>query len=48
MNNSHLAAPHRNYLSATAKLILKLGLLTHHQTHLDYGCGRGGDVERLR
>jgi hypothetical protein len=48
MNNSHLAAPYRNRLSATADTVLKTGLLSRTQTHLDYGCGRGGDVERLR
>ncbi|BAZ18773.1 hypothetical protein NIES4071_106580 (plasmid) [Calothrix sp. NIES-4071] len=48
MDNSYLSAPYRNYLSATAKLILKLGLLSQEESHLDYGCGRGGDVERLQ
>jgi hypothetical protein len=48
MNNSHLAAPYRHRLSATADLVLKTGLLSPNQTHLDYGCGRGGDVEKLR
>lgn len=46
-NKSHLAAPYRNYLSATAKAMLKHGLLSPDESHLDYGCGRGGDVERL-
>ena len=48
MNNSHLAAPYRHRLSATADIVLKTGLLSPQQTHLDYGCGRGDDVERLR
>ncbi|BDA71574.1 hypothetical protein CAL7716_057400 [Calothrix sp. PCC 7716] len=48
MNNSHLSAPYRNHLSATAKLTIKLGLLQKEESHLDYGCGRGGDVERLQ
>lgn len=46
-NKSYLAAPYRNYLSATAKAMLKYQLLSMDETHLDYGCGRGGDVERL-
>lgn len=48
MNLSHLAAPHRNSLSATAKVMIRGGLLLPEDSHLDYGCGRGGDVERLR
>lgn len=48
MNNSHLAAPYRHRLSATADLILKTGLLSPTFTYLDYGCGRGHDVEKLR
>jgi DNA phosphorothioation-associated putative methyltransferase len=48
MNNSHLAAPYRHRLSATADIVLKTGLLSPTQTHFDYGCGRGGDVEKLR
>ena len=47
MNKSHLAAPIRHNLSATAKLVITQGLLKLDETHLDYGCGRGGDVERL-
>ncbi|MEM7579100.1 MAG: hypothetical protein AAF316_04475 [Cyanobacteria bacterium P01_A01_bin.80] len=47
-NKSYLAAPYRNHLSATAKTMLKQQLLSMEETHLDYGCGRGGDVERLR
>lgn len=46
-NKSHLAAPYRNHLSATAKAMLKHSLLFLDESHLDYGCGRGGDVERL-
>ncbi|MEM7712874.1 MAG: methyltransferase domain-containing protein [Cyanobacteria bacterium P01_A01_bin.68] len=48
MNKSHLAAPHRKHFSATAKIMLNRQLLTKTETHLDYGCGRGSDVERLR
>lgn len=47
-NKSYLAAPYRKHLSATAKILLKQQLLSKEETHLDYGCGRGGDVERLR
>lgn len=47
-NKSHLAAPHRKHLSATAKATINRQLLTKTETHLDYGCGRGGDVERLQ
>ena len=48
MNKSHLAAPYRKHLSATAKTMINRQLLSKTETHLDYGCGRGGDVERLR
>ncbi|MGB6301873.1 MAG: methyltransferase domain-containing protein [Rivularia sp. (in: cyanobacteria)] len=48
MNKSHLAAPHRKHFSATAKTMINHQLLNKTETHLDYGCGRGGDVERLR
>lgn len=47
MDNSHLAAPIRNHLSATSRLVINSGLLQLHESHLDYGCGRGSDVERL-
>jgi len=47
-NKSHLAAPYRNHLSSTAKAMLKHQLLSKEETHLDYGCGRGGDVKKLR
>ncbi len=46
-NNSHLAAMHRKRLSSTARLILKLGLLSADETFLDYGCGRGFDFQAL-
>ena len=48
MNNSHLAAPYRKHFSATARLMLKKNLIKPTETHLDYGCGRGGDTEKLR
>jgi hypothetical protein len=48
LNKSYLAAPIRHNLSATARLVVTQGLLKPDETHLDYGCGRGGDVERLR
>lgn len=47
-NKSHLAAPYRKHLSATAKATINHQFLSKAETHLDYGCGRGGDVERLR
>lgn len=34
-------------LSAPAKLLERLGYLDGKRSVLDYGCGRGGDVERL-
>ncbi|WP_375512754.1 hypothetical protein [uncultured Nostoc sp.] len=46
-DKSYLAAPYRNSLSATAKAMLNHQLLGKDETHLDYGCRRGGDVERL-
>jgi hypothetical protein len=45
---SHLAAPYRHSLSALAQMLINRNLLALGETHLDYGCGRGGDVERLR
>lgn len=48
MNKSHLAAPYRKHLSATAKIMINRQLLTKTETHLDYGCGRGSDVEKLQ
>lgn len=48
MNKSHLAAPYRKHLSATAKTMINRQLLSKAETHLDYGCGRGGDVEKLQ
>ena len=48
LNKSHLAAPIRHNLSATAKLVITQGLLKLDETHLDYGCGRASDVERLQ
>jgi hypothetical protein len=46
--NSYLAAPKRDYLSLTARNLLKHKLLTEQDTHLDYGCGYGKDVEILK
>ena len=48
MNKSHLAAPVRHNLSATARLVINQKLLKLDESHLDYGCGRGSDVEKLQ
>lgn len=37
----------RTRLSKPARLALGKGLVSSDDTYLDYGCGRGGDVERL-
>jgi hypothetical protein len=42
------AAMRRHKLSRPLTLALQHGKLSTTQTILDYGCGRGGDVERLR
>lgn len=47
MNLSHLAAPIRKRMSCTARKIITLDLLSKGDTHLDYGCGYGKDVEEL-
>jgi DNA phosphorothioation-associated putative methyltransferase len=41
-------ALHRNDLSRPISLALEAGLITPDASVLDYGCGRGGDIERLR
>ncbi|MUG92739.1 hypothetical protein F7734_09875 [Scytonema sp. UIC 10036] len=46
-NKAHLAAMPRKRLSSTARLILKLGLLSTEESYLDYGCGRGFDFQKL-
>ncbi len=45
---SYLAAPKRRYLSLMMRNILNNNLLEKTETHLDYGCGHGGDVKILR
>jgi DNA phosphorothioation-associated putative methyltransferase len=47
MNKSHLAAPIRRRMSCLSRKMLNMGLLTKSETHLDYGCGYGKDVEEL-
>jgi hypothetical protein len=48
LNKSHLAAPVRHNLSATARLVITQELLKLDESHLDFGCGRGSDVEKLQ
>lgn len=43
----HKAAIHRNALSKPIRLALEAGVLQDNSTFFDYGCGHGGDVERL-
>lgn len=47
-NKSHLAAPNRKQISPLIKKLLDLEILKKSLIHLDYGCGFGQDVERLR
>jgi DNA phosphorothioation-associated putative methyltransferase len=44
----HKAALVRNDLSRPVKIALEAGVLSGEMTFFDYGCGYGGDVERLR
>ena len=44
----HKAALSRTGLSKPVKLLLEEGLLQTDSTFLDYGCGKGGDVQRLK
>jgi hypothetical protein len=48
--NRHLTAIHRRALSTPFKALFKLKLLVSgdRMTVLDYGCGHGDDVKRLR
>lgn len=48
IDKSYLAAPNRKRLSPLIRKLLDLGILEKSCTHLDYGCGFGQDVERLR
>jgi DNA phosphorothioation-associated putative methyltransferase len=43
----HRAAMIRTDLSLPVRLALETGLFTPETTFFDYGCGRGGDVERI-
>ena len=45
---SYLAAPNRKYLSWMARTILNNELINKSDTHLDYGCGKGSDVQILK
>ncbi|MEY3966586.1 MAG: hypothetical protein RLZ96_112, partial [Actinomycetota bacterium] len=44
----HRTALSRTSLSAPLQSAVRLGLLTKDSSVFDYGCGRGGDLERLR
>ena len=43
----HKAAIARNDFSKPVRLALEAGLFTSETTFFDYGCGQGGDVERI-
>jgi DNA phosphorothioation-associated putative methyltransferase len=43
-----ITAPHRKKLSVSARSALDSGVISNGDTILDYGCGRGGDVQLLR
>lgn len=45
MNKAYLTAISRKSLSIPIRWLLKRDLVT--KNHLDYGCGRGGDADRL-
>ncbi|MDJ0535862.1 MAG: DNA phosphorothioation-associated putative methyltransferase [Xenococcaceae cyanobacterium MO_207.B15] len=44
----HLAAIYRNELSRPVRLVLEAELFTKETTFFDYGCGHGGDIQRIR
>jgi DNA phosphorothioation-associated putative methyltransferase len=44
----HKAAIHRNSISKPVRLVMEAGLLSAEGIFFDYGCGHGGDVERLK
>ena len=44
----HKAAIKRTSFSKPIQLLLELGLLPEHGSLFDYGCGKGGDVARLK
>jgi DNA phosphorothioation-associated putative methyltransferase len=43
----HKAAISRNDFSKPVRLALEAGLLNQNKTFFDYGCGQGGDLERV-
>jgi DNA phosphorothioation-associated putative methyltransferase len=43
----HKAAISRNDFSKPVRLALEAGLLNHDTTFYDYGCGQGGDLDRV-
>jgi DNA phosphorothioation-associated putative methyltransferase len=43
----HKAAINRNDFSKPVRLALEAGLLSQNTTFFDYGCGQGGDLERV-
>ena len=43
----HKAAISRNDLSKPMRLVLEAGLFNQQTTFFDYGCGQGGDLERV-
>lgn len=43
----HKAAISRNDFSKPVRLALEAGLLSQNTTFFDYGCGQGGDLERV-
>ncbi|MEA5595675.1 hypothetical protein [Rivularia sp. UHCC 0363] len=47
-NFSYLAATNHKYLTSAARTILRKEIIEWGDTHLDYGCGKGGDVEKMR
>jgi len=47
MSKFHRTAMSRKNFSTPVQFLLKKGLLEKGKTILDYGCGRGGDVQRL-
>ncbi len=43
----HKAAISRNDFSKPVRLAIEAGLLNPNETFFDYGCGQGGDIERV-
>lgn len=44
----HKAAISRNDFSKPVRLVIEAGFLSQNHTFFDYGCGQGGDVDRVR